>query len=318
MFSGSRSAAFYSDLRQLAAVVSLAVVLWVLPACTDRSPPPEPHASLTATADAPAALPPRRLVSLYPSITEIIIQLGEADRLVARTGFDRDPRLAHLPSLGPTLTPSLEAVVALRPDLVIVASSVNLGGRSIEKLNDLGVPLEVAEIQTIQDVLDWTRRMGTLLAVPERADSAADALETELARIRARYHDCTLTTAMFVLWPDPPRTAGPGTYADEVIRAAGAQNAFHDVPVQWPDASLEEIVRRDPDVLILPAPPRGPPFTAASLATRVGWRDLTAVREGRVLEVEGDLFNRPGARVAEAARTLGRLIDSEIEGRCSA
>lgn len=322
MFSGSRIAAPWSEPRQRTAAVALAAILWVQASCGDtpatNRTPSKVDSNVASAAATPASSAPQRVLSLYPSATEIVVQLGGAGWLVARTDFDVDPRLAHLPSLGPTLTPSLEAVVALRPDLVIVASGTDIGGGSIGRLRELGVPLEVVDIQTIQDVFDSTRRIGIILGVPGRSDSAAAQMETELARTRERHDDCTPIRALFVLWPDPPRTAGPGTYVDELILIAGARNVFHDIRGQWAEPAIEEIVRRNPDILILPGAPRGPPLTAASLARRVGWRDLRAVREGRVLEVEGDLFNRPGARVAEAARTLGRLFDAAFEGRCPA
>lgn len=312
MLSGGRYAGARAHVRELVAV---GAVVGLLAGCGEESSRASPSA---APDDAPPAAPaPRRLVSLYPSATEIVLAIGQEDRLVARTDFDRDPRLAHLPSLGASLSPGIESILALRPDLVILSASASHGGRSIERLRELGVPLEVAEIQTVREVLAWTRRAGTLLGDPAAGDSVAAALDAELAGIGRAHERCTPLEVLYVLWPDPPRSAGQGTYVSEVIEAAGARNVLGDTPQAWPHPSLEEIVRRDPDFLIVPSPPRGTPLDGEALATRVGWRDLDAVRDGRVLPVEGDLFNRPGPRVAEAARTLGALLDAAVEGRCA-
>ena len=111
----------------------------------------------------------------------------------------------------------------------------------------------------------------------------------------------------YVVWHDQPTTAGPATFINELIEIAGGRNVFADAPAQWPQVSLETIVSRQPDVIVLPS---GDDQTLdlRRLRARVGWRDLRAVREGRVIHVDAELFNRPGPRVAEAARQLAQLL----------
>jgi len=105
-------------------------------------------------------------------------------------------------------------------------------------------------------------------------------------------------------------TAGPGTFLDELIGIAGGQNAFADAPSQWPTVSLEAVLRRQPAIVIVPRGERGAE-RITRLRSTPGWRDLRAVRTGRVIEVDAELFNRPGPRVGTAAKTLARLLHPE-------
>jgi iron complex transport system substrate-binding protein len=112
---------------------------------------------------------------------------------------------------------------------------------------------------------------------------------------------------MYLLSADPPMIAGPGTFVDDLIRIAGGENVFADVRQLWPQISLEEIVRRQPDVIIRPSD-QSLTDPLAGLAGRAGWRELDAVRESRVHAVDPDLYNRAGATVGRAARGLAERI----------
>ena len=130
-------------------------------------------------------------------------------------------------------------------------------------------------------------------------DSSFASLKTTVAGVPA-------LTALYVTWHDPPMTTGPGTFIDSIITVAGGQNIFSAATGDWPQVSMEEIVRRDPDVVILPVNLGDP--SVAWLDKTPGWRDLRAVRTDRVLLVDTDLFSRPGPQVVEAAIQLARLL----------
>ncbi|HEX7051921.1 MAG TPA: cobalamin-binding protein [Longimicrobiales bacterium] len=252
------------------------------------------------------ARPVRRIISVSPSATELLVALGAADRLITRTDYDTDPRLARLPSLGPTTSPDAEAVFALRPELVIAPRDV--GPRTlVARLDALGVPVYVADVQRVADIFSTTRRLGALVGLADRADSLVATLRAGFEAVRRAYRSSRRPTVFYVVWHDPPQTTGPGTFIDEVISAAGARNVFADVGLPWPQVSLEALVHRDPDYIVLPVGTTHT-TTPARLGTLPGWRELTAVREGRIIVVESDLFNRPGPRFVEAARTLGRAL----------
>ena len=107
----------------------------------------------------------------------------------------------------------------------------------------------------------------------------------------------------FVVWPDPPRTAGPNTFITQVIGVAGGRPAFPDLAQDWPQISMEEVVRRQPDVVLLPVG-ESSASAAARIAASPAWQSLRAVREGRIALVEADLSNRPGPNIARAARAI--------------
>ncbi len=251
--------------------------------------------------------PARRVFSVLPSLTEVVAALAP-DRLIARTRYDRDPRLAHLPSMGGTLRPNLEALARLKPDLVI--SWADPGRSSIaDRIEALSIPVYRANPQTIDDIRQHLRRIGTLLGLAAEAEAQIAALDRDLAAVAEAVRGREPVDLYYSVWHDPPQTTGAGTFIDEVIAHAGGRNIFADASSEWPRVSLEAIVRRDPDVLVI-ARHTGESANAPWLASP-GWRELRAVRAGRCLVVEGDLFNRPGPRVAEAARHLARFLHSD-------
>jgi iron complex transport system substrate-binding protein len=252
------------------------------------------------------ARPPQRIISLIPSITETIVALGAADRLVARSDFDTDPDLAYLPTVGQGLTPSLEQLTMLQPELV-VAWPDNATRSVIGQLADLGVTVYSPEVQTLADIRQTTRELGAMLGLEEKADSLLTFIDMELEATQRAVAGRERPMVFYVVWPDPVTTAGPGTYIHELILIAGGRNVFDDAPGLWPQVSLEEVVQRDPDIVLLSQAGEGP-LDVERLRGSVGWRELEAVREERIFQVDANLYNRPGPGVSEAVRRLARLI----------
>jgi len=262
-------------------------------------------AAVSATDDAGRtvrlAAPARRIVSLIPSGTETLVALGAAEQVVGRTDYDTDPAVAALPSVGGGLDPSAEAVLALRPDLVITWES----DRSLDlrrRLAEAGIATFALRTRDTADVFRNVERLGRLAGRDSAAAALAARIRSELAAVRASVAGRPAPTVLFVVWPDPPQTAGPETFIAQVIGVAGGRTAFPDLAQDWPQLSLEAIVRRQPDVVLLPVGETR--HTAAMLHDAPGWRDLAAVREGRVAEVPADLVNRPGPHLAAAARAV--------------
>jgi iron complex transport system substrate-binding protein len=252
---------------------------------------------------------PQRIVSLIPSTTETIVALGAIDRLVARSKFDVDPALAHLPSVGEGLTPSLEQLTALQPDLVI-AWPDNPSRSVIARLEEFGTIVYSPQVQTLADVRSTSRELGALLGLEDAADSLVAAIDAGLDAVRESVAGLERPGVFYVVWYDPPMTTGPGTYVDELIEIAGGSNVFADARGLWPQVSMEEIVRREPDIILLSYTDETP-VEIARLGGQVGWRELSAMRRGDVFKVDANLFNRPGPRVTEAARRLARLLHPE-------
>ncbi|MXW56415.1 MAG: ABC transporter substrate-binding protein [Gemmatimonadales bacterium] len=284
--------------------ILLAPVL--LAACAPAEHPDMPAVSVTDDAGYTVALtaPARRVFSAVPSLTESVTAL-DPGVLVARTRFDRSPELAHLPSLGEAMQPNLEALAGLEPDLVIMWAGAFQ--RAIgERLAALDIPVYRADVQTIDGVRSHLRRLGTLLGREERAAALVDSLDLALEGVAAAVRGRERVDVYYSVWHDPPQTTGQGTFIDQVIEHAGGRNIFGDAARSWPRVSVEAILRRDPDALIIAR--NAPDAPGAPWLEGPGWRELRAVRNGRYLLVDGDLFNRPGPRVAEAARRMAHFL----------
>ncbi len=255
--------------------------------------------------------PARRVISLVPSATETVIALGASDRLVGRTRYDRDSAVAHLPPVGGGLDPSLETIVGLAPDLVIVWAS--------DRRSDVRTRLQAAGIATaafsLQDTTDAYRAielLGRALGLEAARDALLRRLRTSLNETRALAQVRPRRRVFYVVYNDPPMTAGAGTFISQLLEVAGGENIFGQVETNWPTVALEEVVRRDPDIVVLPVGEM-PARTLDRLREEPGWRDLRAVRLGCVAQVNADITNRPGPNLARAARELYRLIH---DGTC--
>jgi iron complex transport system substrate-binding protein len=271
-------------------------------------PEPAPVAARPdARGDPPAVT---RVASMVPAATDWIVALGAAHRLVVRTDFDRAPFLRHLPSIGGGLDPSVEWLAARKPDLVI-AWPDGPTRFTTRRLEAMGIPVYVAPAETIQDALDIAADLGRLLDLEGPADSAIAAVRAGLARVALRVGDRPQPSVVFLIGMDPLTAAGPDTFVSQLMEAAGGRNILADLTLRWPSVSLEEIVRRDPDVVLVGT---ALPVDAAVLGRRPGWRGLRAVREGRVHAVDPDRVNRWGPYLHESAALLARLIHGESLG----
>lgn len=259
------------------------------------------------------AAPARRVVSLSPTTTEIVFALGLGDRLVGRTRWcDYPPAARAVADVGDGLSPSIEAVAAVRPDLVLLyASAANRS--AVERLADLGIPAAALTLDRAADVVRAARLIAALAGAPRAADALVAAFDTlqgawaadpvPAARRRPRVY--------VHVWTDPPVTVGRGSYLSEVLRAAGAENLFDDVAASSATVSLETLARRDPDLIVVLASDTLQPPPA--LAARAPWRAVRAVREGRYLLLDGSLYGRPSPRMPVAVRDLrARLLHAGV------
>jgi len=288
----------------------LAVVVAALVACRGSehaSPSPRGGAAaLTVSDDAgrlvALAQPARRIVSLSPAVTELLFALGVGDRVVGRTTWcDYPPVVRLVPSVGDGLNPSLEAIAARRPDLVVLYRSP-LNETAAAQLTRLGSAAVVLRQDRLEDVARAARLLGRLAGRPAAGDSLADSLSRLLAAPAPR----SRRRLAFVVWDSPPIVIGAGSYLDQLATLAGAENVFHDIGAASAAVALETIVTRDPDVIVVVSDsvePRPP-----ALARRPEWRVIRAVREGRFVYLVGSLFGRPGPRAGVAAAELRRLL----------
>lgn len=254
--------------------------------------------------------PARRVVSLLPAGTETLIALGAGEWVVGKTRYDTHPAVADLPSVGGGLDPSLEALVALKPDLVIAFETV-AGSRIRSRLEALGIPVFAMRTQDTTDVYRNFQRLGHLVGRDAVANSLAGELRSELEAVRAAVEGLDRPSVFYVVSLDPPMTAGPNTFPIQLLGVAGGETIFPGTSTLWPQISVETVVARDPDVIMLPVSD-DPTLSLERLRREPGWRELRAVREGRVRVVSADLLNRPGPGMGEAAWVMAEALHPEI------
>ena len=271
----------------------------------DASHPDSGSASIELTDDAGYVLkldkPAQRIVSLIPSATETLVAIGARGQLVGRTRYDADSSVASLPSVGGGIDPSVEAIVALKPDLVISWESDK---RQVTRnaLSRVGIPVMVLRTQDTADVFNVLRQLGKVAGRDSQATVVAASIRATFDSVRASVAGKKVPRVLYVAEDQPPVTAGRATFIAQLIRVAGGASIFDDLDQLWPNVSMEEIVRRDPDILIFPAGEISNPL--ARVKAMQGWRDLRAVREGRVVTVSADILNRPSPSVARSVKML--------------
>jgi iron complex transport system substrate-binding protein len=255
------------------------------------------------------AHPAQRLISLLPAGTETLFALGAGDRVVGRTRYDVDPRVAGLPSVGGGLDPSLEAILALRPDLVLAFETASTS-KVRTRLEALGIPVYAIQTQDTADIFRNVRVLGHLVGREAAADSVQRAIRAQLDSVRASVPSGPRPRVLYVASVDPPMMAGARSYIAELLGAAGAAPVSPAVAGEafWPQISLEALIRQQPDVLMLPVG-EDPTASVDRLRAEPGWRDLRAVQEGRVAVVSADLMNRPGPNIGESARRMRQALD---------
>ncbi len=265
----------------------LLVVLLVLAAC---HPPARRHEASSA----------RRIVSLLPSFTEILFDIGAGDRLVGRTTWcDYPPAALAIPSVGDGMPPNIEAVAARNPDLVVLYNS-GPNVAAARQLQRIGIRTVLLDLNRLEDLAPATRALGHLTGQDDQAESLAVVLDS----LAGRPPPDATTSLVFVVWDNPPIVIGRGSYLDQLARLAGARNVFHDVAQPSSQVSLETIAARDPHwIAVLSDSGVTPAF-----ARRREWRAVRAVREGHFLVLPGSLFGRPGPRSGTAVQQLRGLL----------
>ncbi len=250
---------------------------------------------------------PLRIVSLNPSLTAILFALGAGDRLVGVDDYsaDQDARVAELPRVGGLFAPSLEAVVALEPDVVVLVPSVEQRDFRA-RLEGLKVPVEAFENIHFEEVIENITRLGAM--VDRRAEAAARIEEIR----RVERHAAKLGAArtpprvLLVLQRDPIYVAGPGSFITEMVATLGADNIAGDLADPYPRVSAEWVVDRAPEVLIDLSPDN-----AAAEAYWSRWPSIPAVRDGKVIAVDAVLISMPGPFLDRSLGVLGGALYGE-------
>ena len=254
--------------------------------------------------------PVQRIVSLAPSLTETIYALGLQDRLVGDTDYcDYPPDAQKKTKVGGAINPSLEQIVALRPDLVLVTKSLNRL-ETVNALDGLGIPSYATDPHTVQEIVSSTERLADVLGVPDVGATLHADLERHVTDLEQRLSGLPPRRVLFIVWSDPLISVGKGTFIADAMRLAGAISIV-DSAQDWPHMSLEEVVRLQPEFLVFAASHSDSGQNDFDvLAERPGWRGLDAVRN-RHFAVISDAVNRTTPRIVSAIEDLARQLHPE-------
>lgn len=290
--------------------------------------PPVAGAQGNAERDKPATLPPRmvtdevgrqvavpqplrRVISLAPSVTETIYALGAQGLLVGDTDACNYPAAAQkLPKVGGPFTPNLEIIVAMKPDLVVVAANSGNRKETVDALDLLHVPTYAMNARTIDEVMISIEKLGDVLGASEQGKVVTEGLRTRLAELHRKLENIPSTRVLFVVWQEPLISIGQDTYIANALRYAGAESVLQ-TKQDWPRVGWEEVVRLQPTYLVFAsAHPEEITTMVAGMKNQPGWRDLKAVSENKIAIIS-DAINLPAPRIVDAIEELARKLHPE-------
>jgi iron complex transport system substrate-binding protein len=254
--------------------------------------------------------PLHRVVSLAPSLTETVYALGLQDLLVGDTDYcDFPPEARNKQKVGGTINPSLEAIAALHPDLVLVTKSLNRLD-TVNSLADLGIPSYSTDPHTVDDIISSTQRLADVLGAPDAGNTLAKDLEHRLADTQQRVAALAPRRVFFIVWNEPLISIGKDTFIADALQHAGAVSIV-DSSQSWPQINLEEVVRLQPEFLVFAdSHAETVPTSATPFADLPGWRILQAVKNHR-FAVTSDAVTRPAPRIVDAIEDLAKQFHPE-------
>ncbi|WP_197491050.1 ABC transporter substrate-binding protein [Planctomyces sp. SH-PL62] len=258
------------------------------------------------------AKPAERVVSLAPSNTEILFAVGGGDRVVGVTMMDDYPPEAKTRTSIGGMAPSsvnLEALAALKPDLVLATGGVQQP--IVEPLERLGLTVVAIDAERPEDVSANIRVVGRLVGREAESEALATRFEERVDGVRRRVAargSAPRPKVLYLLYDEPLMTVGPGTFLGRMIETAGGANVFGDVTARYPTPSDEEVLLRAPEVVLatfgLMGGGGGPEPGRQRLLKRPGWKDVPAVRDGRIVALDEDLTTRVGPRLVEGLEAV--------------
>jgi iron complex transport system substrate-binding protein len=256
------------------------------------------------------ALPkrPQRIISLAPNITETLYLLGAQDRLIGNTMQCTWPEASkHKPKIGSLLNPNYEVILAAKPDLVIASTSGNDEG-AVMKLAGLGVPVYVSAPRSVEKIFLTVEQIGQITDCANQGSQLVVQMKERLEKIKLRMAGQAPTSAFFITWFDPLLTPGKNTFENDVLHLAGVISITADIADYYPRYSLEQILVKDPDV-ILTIEHEGDPLP--DFKKTPGWRDLRAVKQGKVYFLS-EFLQHPSPLFVDGVEDLAQKLYPEL------
>ena len=227
---------------------------------------------------------PHRVICLMPSLVDDVYALGAGSDVIAVTDFTKYPPEAKTkPSVGLPLSPSLETIVSLHPDLVFASGDLN-GGETVKALEKVEIPVFTVTAHGIEGIYNSITSVGHALNREREAARLVGALRERERAVRERVAGKPVVNVLMPIWYDPIMTVGKNAYITDLIEIAGGRSVTSDIAEEWPEISLEAVFARSPEALVLV---RGSKMSVEAIRTRPGWVTMPAVRNNRIYYVDG-------------------------------
>jgi iron complex transport system substrate-binding protein len=254
---------------------------------------------------------PQRIISLAPSLTETLYALHVEDRLVGDTVYCDYPVDAQKKAkVGGVIDPNLEQIAALHPDLVLVTKGANRL-ETVRALDALGIPSYATDPHSVDEIISSTRKLAEVLNIPETGRAVSEDLQTRLEELHTMLKSVPPKRVLFVVWTEPLISVGKDTFIADALRRAGAVSIVESSQ-DWPQISLEEIAKLQPDYLVFAASHTDiGERNFEELKDRAGWRILEAVQKRR-FAVISEAVIRPAPRIVSAIEELARQLHPEV------
>jgi iron complex transport system substrate-binding protein len=254
--------------------------------------------------------PPQRIVSVAPSVTEILFALGLGSRVAGVSVYCQfPPEALKKEKIGGYINPSLEKIVALKPDLVIGIAEGDLKS-FVDKLADLKIPVYIANPQNVSEVLSSIQKIGEATFSSPAAGKVVAGMKERIQGIQSRVRGRPQFRVLHILNFDPLISAGKGTFVDDLIRLAGGRNLAEKAQGRYPRFSMEEVLAQDPEVILLASMKSQDPMTEQRQWWE-RWKTVSAVKHNRIYVLDSDLIHRPSPRIVDGLEQVARAIHPE-------
>lgn len=269
--------------------------------------------------------PPQRIVSLTPSITEILFAIGAGDRIAGATQHcDYPPAATDIPRVGGGTLESInqETIVSIEPDLVLCKADTH--EPLVRNLERLQIPVLALGPDTLAQLYEQTKLLGQITGHLPQAEALVESMQQRVRAVTEKIPAGDGPTVFYQVWDEPLMTAGPRTYIGEVMALAGGRSLFEETSSLYPKVSPEVVIAGDPEVILAPAS-HAAPVTVESILHRPGWSQVRAVREKRVYVIDRNHISRCGPRLVDALEEIAGVLypdqfppaDSEPEATAS-
>lgn len=252
--------------------------------------------------------PPQRIVSLVPSVTELLFELGLEKRIVAVTDFCTYPEAAQtLPRVGGYADPSLESILIHEPDLIIASADMNRPAL-IRRLELLQIPVYVIHPQTVAETLRTIQEISRITGKEQAGQQLVHAIKRRIERVQQAVANLTPATTVECVMLQPLTVAGPDTFINDLIEIAGGKNAVPKGPSRYPTWNTEALLSVDPEAIIVSTYP-GQPLPKHFFNN---WPQLQAVKNNHIFLIEADWIHRPGPRMVLGIEALAKALHPDI------